>query len=46
MTHAAKRKWCSPLILERPKVKEVEVRWLKPEEAERLIAACSTSGRW
>ena len=41
MTHAAKRKWCSPLILERPKVNEVEVRWLKPEEAERLIAACS-----
>jgi integrase len=41
MTHAAKRKWCSPLILERPKVNGVEVRWLKPEEAERLIAACS-----
>ena len=41
MTHAAKRRWCAPLILERPKIEKTEVRWLLPAEAERLIAACS-----
>jgi integrase len=41
MTHAAKRKWCSPLILERPSQGKGRTRWLRPEEANRLIDACN-----
>jgi integrase len=41
MTHAAKRRLRAPLLLDRPKIAEKPVRWLKPDEANRLIAACS-----
>ena len=37
--HAARKGWCPRPTLARPKTARVEVRWLKPEEAERLIAA-------
>lgn len=39
--HAARRKWCARPIIERPKQPRGRIRWLAPEEAERLIAACS-----
>jgi integrase len=39
--HAAKRGWCSQIILERPKKPPGRVRWLTPEQAEALIAACN-----
>jgi integrase len=41
MRHAAQRKWCDLPNLARPKVPKSEVRWLKRDEAERLIAACA-----
>lgn len=41
ITHAAKRKWCAPIILERPPASKERVRWLTIEEALALIAACS-----
>ncbi|HDZ73511.1 MAG TPA: site-specific integrase [Aurantimonas coralicida] len=42
LKHAAKRGWCAPIIVERPKKsKGAVVRWLTPEEAERLISACA-----
>jgi integrase len=41
LAHAARRKWCAPLIIERPKVSLPPFRWLTPDEAERLIEACS-----
>lgn len=39
--HAAKRGWCERPLIERPKKGRGRVRWLRPEEAERLIAAAS-----
>lgn len=39
MKHAAKRGWCSPIILERPTSPPGRVRWLMKDEAERLIDA-------
>jgi integrase len=39
--HAARRGWCAAPIIERPDQGEERVRWLTPEEAERLIEACS-----
>lgn len=41
MKHAHKRKLCDYLEIERLKEPEGRVRWLTPEEAERLIAACA-----
>jgi hypothetical protein len=41
LKHAAKRGWCSAIILERPTAPPGRVRWLFPEEADRLIAACN-----
>ncbi|MCL2430174.1 MAG: site-specific integrase [Alphaproteobacteria bacterium] len=41
MTHAARRGWCPRLLLDRPASSKERVRWLTPEEAERLIEACS-----
>jgi integrase len=41
MRHAARRQWCTPLILERPPPSEERVRWITLEEANRLIASCS-----
>ncbi len=41
LRHAAKRGWCSPVLLERPSSSPERVRWLTTEEADRLIAASS-----
>lgn len=41
LRHASRRGMCSPVILERPKVPRPEFIWLRPDEAERLIEACS-----
>jgi len=41
LKHAAKRGWCLPLILERPDVSEPLIKWLTPDDANRLIDACS-----
>lgn len=41
ITHAAKRRWCAPMILERPAASPERVRWLTREEAMALVAACS-----
>jgi integrase len=40
LKHAAKRRWCLPLILERPDVSRPSIKWLKPDDANRLIDAC------
>ena len=40
MTHAARRGWCAPLVLQRPRQPPGRTRWLKPDEADRLIDAC------
>jgi integrase len=42
MRHAAKRGLCICPVVTRPKLKPGRVRWLTHEEAERLIAACSS----
>jgi integrase len=39
--HAAKRGWCSQIILERPDKSPGRVQWIGPEEANRLIEACN-----
>jgi integrase len=39
--HAAKRSWCSHIVMERPDKPPGRVRWLTPEQAEGLIAACN-----
>jgi integrase len=39
--HGAKRGWCSQPVIERPKLPPGRVRWITPEEANRLIDACS-----
>ena len=41
LRHAAKRGWCAMIILERPTPPPGRVRWLVPEEGDRLLAACS-----
>ncbi len=41
LRHAAKRGWCSPLLLQRPRPSAERVRWLTLDEADRLIAASS-----
>ena len=41
LQHAARKGWCPRPVFSRPKMAKVGIRWLKPEEAERLIAACS-----
>lgn len=41
LRHAATRKMCSPLIIERPKKPPGRIRWIAPEEAELLILACN-----
>lgn len=41
LAHGAKRGWCAPLIIERPKVSLPPFRWLTPDKAERLIEASS-----
>ena len=47
LAHGAKRGWCAPLIIERPKVSLPPFRWLTPDKAERLIEASAiTLGPW
>jgi len=41
LKHAAKRGFCSRIIMERPKKPRGRVVWITPEKAERLIAACN-----
>ena len=43
--HAARRGWCSQIIMERPEKPRGRVRWITSEEAERLIAACNKAFR-
>jgi hypothetical protein len=43
LKHAAKRGWCSPIIRERPEKPPGRIRWITPDEADRLIAACNRS---
>jgi integrase len=38
---AAKRGWCDQPTFERPKVSAPPPRWLSPDEADRLVAACA-----
>ena len=45
LKHAAKRGWCSQTIMERPEKAPGRIRWIIPEEAERLIAACNEALR-
>jgi integrase len=39
--HAARRGWCSVLLIERPQAGADRVRWFTIEEADRLIASAS-----
>jgi len=39
--HAAKRGWCASPIIERPSTPPGRIRWLRIDEADSLIAACS-----
>ncbi len=39
--HAARRKWCDWVRIERPKESAPRIRWLEPEEAARLIECAS-----
>ena len=39
--HAAKRGWCPPPIIQRPRASDSRIRWITIEEADRLIASCS-----
>jgi integrase len=39
--HAARKGWCAVPILARPKQPKAVVRWIKPDEANRLIEACA-----
>lgn len=41
LKHAADRGWCEYKRIKRPTQPKGRTRWLKPEEAERLIAACA-----
>jgi integrase len=41
LRHAHKRGLCDLSELERPRQPKGKVRWLRPDEAQRLIAACS-----
>lgn len=38
--HAARKKMCPVPLIERPKQPPGKLRWLKPAEAEQLLAAC------
>ncbi len=39
--HAAKKGWCPTPSLSRPKQPSGKIRWISPEEADRLIDACA-----
>jgi integrase len=40
LRHAARRGWCTALIMDRPDISVPVIRWLSVEEANRLIDAC------
>jgi integrase len=40
ITHAAKRKWCAPLLLQRPKPSKPRTVWLSLAQTNALIDAC------
>ncbi len=39
--HAASKGWCPKPVIARPKQPEGKVRWIKPDEADKLIDACA-----
>lgn len=39
--HAARKGWCNPPIIARPKKPKGVVRWITPAEADKLIDACA-----
>lgn len=39
LNHAARRKWCDPPALEKPRLPQGRTLWLLPSEAERLLEA-------
>jgi integrase len=39
--HAARRGWCAHPVIERPAQSQGKVRWITPDEADRLIAGCA-----
>ena len=39
--HAARRGWCGPPVIERPRLPPPRVRWITSEEADRLLDACA-----
>ena len=41
LRHAARKGWCPVPTLARPKQPKGIIRWLKPEEADKLIDACA-----
>ncbi len=41
LNHAARRGWCAPILVERPKFKNAVVRWITPAEADKLFDACA-----
>lgn len=41
LNHAAKRKLCAKMVVERPEQPAARIRWITFEEAERLLDACS-----
>lgn len=43
--HAAKKRWCDKPVIARPKEPRGRVRWITPEEADRLIAGAGPALR-
>jgi integrase len=41
LKHAARKGWCATPVLRRPSQPKGKLRWLKPDEADRLIDACA-----
>jgi integrase len=41
LQHASRKGWCAAPVLARPKAPTGVVRWIKPGEADKLIAACA-----
>ena len=39
--HAARKGWCPKPVFARPRQDKGRIRWLEPEEADRLIEACA-----
>jgi len=41
LRHAARKRWCSRPVIKRPTQPKGRIRWITPEEAERLTAAAA-----